>query len=80
MREGARRKRSFVREGARRKKIVRERGREAKKDCPWQRARRERQSEIGVLGEGNCPQESIRTEKLYVREYPIVRKIIRKAR
>ena len=44
------------------KKIVRERGREAKKDCPWQRARRERQSEIGVLGEGNCPQESIRTE------------------
>ena len=63
------------------KKIVRERGREAKKDCPWQRARRERQSEIGGMGEGNCPQEhSDGIEKLYVREYPIVRKIIRKAR
>ena len=64
------------------KKIVRERGREAKKDCPWQRARRERQSEIGVLGGGklSAREHSDGIEKLYVREYPIVRKIIRKAR
>ena len=70
VREGARRKRSFVREGERRKRLSVAEGAKGK-------TVRDRRFGGGKL---SAREHSDGIEKLYVREYPIVRKIIRKAR